>query len=75
MIYLELHVLTPSPRWTQGPFDGCGLGGMVQMRSAQAVRRVQLELPSTHHRYPDAQYAAELVYTCVWGLGLGVRVS
>ena len=56
----------------QGPFGGCGLGGMVQVRSAQPVRSVQLELPSTHHRYPDAQYAAELVYTCVWGLGLGL---
>ena len=40
--------------------------------SAQTVRRVQLELPSTNHHYFDAQYAAKLVYTCVWGLGLGL---
>ena len=54
----------------QGLFGGYGMDGMVQVRSAQPVRRVQLELPSTNHCYPDAQNAAELVYTCVWGLGL-----
>ena len=62
----------PPPRLMHGLFGGYGMGGMVQVRSAQPVRRVQLELPSTNHRYPDAQYAAELVYTCVWGLGLGL---
>ena len=56
----------------QGLFGGYEMGGMVQVQSAQPVRRVQLELPSTNHRYPDAQYAAELVITCVWGLGLGI---
>ena len=56
----------------QDLFGGYGMGGMVQVRSAQPVQRVQLELPSANHRYPDAQYAAELVYTCVWGLGLGL---
>ena len=56
----------------QGLFGGYGMGGMVQVRSAQPLRRVQLVLPSTNHRYPDAQYAAELVHTCVWGLGQGL---
>ena len=63
----------PPPRLMQGLYGGMGgMGGMVQVRSAQPVRRVQLELPSTNHRYPDAQYAAELVYTCVWGLEQGL---
>ena len=55
----------PLPRSIHGLFGGYGMGGMVQVRSAQPVRRIQLELPSTNHRYPDAQYAAELMYTCV----------
>ena len=63
----------PSPKVDAGSlFGGYWMGGMVQVRSAQPLRRVQLVLPSTNHRYPDAQYAAELLYTFVWGPGLGL---
>ena len=77
--YASFHVFTsrgctPPPRLMQGLFGGYGMDGMVQVRSAQPVRRVQLELPSANHRYPDAQYAAELVYTCVLRARAVIRV-
>ena len=70
MIYLELHMLTLSQ-------DGCGVhlegvgwegrlsGSTLSVAAAAAASAAAAAAAS----FPDAQHAAELVHTCVWGLG------
>ena len=75
MIYLELHLLTLSQDGRRVHLVGVGwVGGLSSsaLAVAAAASAAAAAASSAAASFPDAQHAAELVHTCVWGLGQGL---